>query len=80
MARLDLGCEELKLALQYDGSGHLHRSVRDRDSRINAELANLDWHVVRVTKGYLDDAAAFGKVLRDAVGLCERRLARWEGD
>jgi hypothetical protein len=78
VARLDLGCEELKLALQYDGSGHLHRSVRDRDSRINAELANLDWHVVRVTKGHLDDAAAFRTVLRDAVGLCERRLAARE--
>jgi hypothetical protein len=52
--------------------------VRDRDSRINAELANLDWHVVRVTKGHLDDAAAFRTVLRDAVGLCERRLAARE--
>jgi hypothetical protein len=79
VARLDLGCEELKLALQYDGSGHLHRSVRDRDSRINVELANLDWHVVRVTKGHLDDVRALEKDLRDAVRLCERRLAQREG-
>lgn len=76
VARLDLGCEELKLALQYDGSGHLHRSVRDKDSRINAELANLDWHVVRVTKGHLDDVKTLEKVLLDAVRLCERRIAQ----
>ncbi|WP_334137643.1 DUF559 domain-containing protein [Corynebacterium variabile] len=76
MARLDLGCEELKLALQYDGSGHLHRSVRDKDSRINAELANHDWHVVRVTKGHLDDVKTLEKVLLDAVRLCERRIAQ----
>ena len=47
------------------------------DSRIVARL-DLGWHVVRVTKGHLDDAAAFRTVLRDAVGLCERRLAARE--
>lgn len=76
VARLDLGCEELTLALQYDGSGHLHRSVRDKDSRISAELANLDWHVVRVTKAHLDDVKTLEKVLLDAVRLCERRIAQ----
>jgi hypothetical protein len=41
VARVDLGCPELKLALQYDGSGHLERSRRDSDSRVSTELANL---------------------------------------
>ncbi len=79
VARLDLGCAELKLALQYDGSGHLHRSVRDRDARINAELANLDWHVVRVTKWHLDKVRELEKVLVNAVALCERRIIQREG-
>lgn len=41
IARLDLVIAECRLGLQYDGSGHLARSQRDRDSRITAELGNL---------------------------------------
>lgn len=43
---------------------------------MNAELANLDWHVVRVTKGHLDDVTTSEKVLVDAGHLCERRIAQ----
>ncbi|MGP9723996.1 endonuclease domain-containing protein [Corynebacterium sp. AOP40-9SA-29] len=75
VARLDLGCPALRLAIQYDGSGHLDRSRRDRDSRITTELTNLGWHVLRITWGHLKDPALFLATVADAIRLCERRLA-----
>lgn len=74
VARLDLGCPALKLALQYDGSGHLARSVRDKDSEVNADLTNLGWHVLRFTKGHLDRPDKLAAAVTDGIRLCERRL------
>ena len=76
VARLDLGHPELKLALQYDGAGHMTADRRDRDSKINAELANLGWHVVRITYGHLRDPNLFETTVRDAVSYCRRRMTR----
>lgn len=76
VARLDLGHPELKLALQYDGAGHMTASRRDRDSKVNADLANLGWHVVRITYGHLRNPDLFATTLRDAVAYCRRRMTR----
>ncbi|MGP5928328.1 hypothetical protein [Corynebacterium glyciniphilum] len=73
VARLDLGCANLKLALHYDGSGHLAVSTRDRDSRINTELVNLGWHVLRLTWGHLEDRELFRTTVLDGVRLCQQR-------
>lgn len=74
VARLDLGIAEFLLALQYDGSGHLEKSRRDRDSRITAELANLGWHVLRLTYGHLCDDDLLWKTVTDGIRLCLSRL------
>lgn len=74
VARLDLACPELKLALQYDGSGHLGKDTRDRDSRINTELANLGWHVLRLTWGHLRDLRLLAETLAAGIRVCEERL------
>lgn len=74
VARLDLGHPELKLALQYDVAGHMTADRRDRDSKINAELANLGWHVVRITYGHLRDPELFETTVRDALAYCRRRM------
>lgn len=76
VARLDLGHPALKLALQYDGAGHLTAARRDRDSKVNAELANLGWHVLRITYGHLRDPDMLAATIRDGVDYCQRRTVR----
>jgi hypothetical protein len=74
VARVDLGHPGLKLALQYDGEGHLAKERRDRDARVNTGLANLGWHTLRLTHGHLTDPVELGRVLHDGVALCRARL------
>ena len=74
VARLDLGIREYRLGLQYDGSGHLAKSQRDRDSRITAELGNLGWYPLRLTYGHLTDDDLLWKTVTDALKLCLSRL------
>lgn len=74
IARLDLGVAEYRLALQYDGSGHLARHQRDRDSRITAELGNLGWYSLRLTYGHLTDDDLLWKTVTDALKLCLSRM------
>lgn len=74
IARLDLGIASLRLGLQYDGSGHLVKEQRDRDSRITADLANLDWHTLRMTFGHLTDDRLLWKTVTDGIRLCLSRL------
>ncbi|MGO1950814.1 MAG: DUF559 domain-containing protein [Mycobacteriaceae bacterium] len=74
VARVDLGCPELKLALQYDGAGHLERSRRDVDSKVSTALANLGWHVLRLTYGHLRDLDLLYSTVADGMALCRSRL------
>jgi hypothetical protein len=74
VARLDLGMGSLRLGLQYDGSGHLMKEQRDRDSLVTAELANLDWHTLRLTFGHLTDDGLLWKTVTDGIRLCLSRL------
>lgn len=76
VARVDLGCEELKLVLQYDGSGHLERSRRDSDSKVSTELANLGWHELRLTYGHLKDRDLFYSTVAGGIALCRSRQGR----
>jgi hypothetical protein len=73
VARLDLGIASLRLGLQYDGSGHLLKEQRDRDSRITAELANLEWHTLRLTYGHLTDDQLLWRTVTDGIRLCLSR-------
>ncbi|MGO1949066.1 MAG: hypothetical protein ACTH1D_05490 [Mycobacteriaceae bacterium] len=75
VARLDLGHPGLKLALQYDGSAHLAAGRRDRDSLVNTSLANLGWHVLRVTHGHLRDLDLLAETLQDGIRICRGRSA-----
>lgn len=74
IARVDLASPSLKLALQYDGSGHLERSRRDTDSRVTAALANLGWHVLRLTYGHLSDPDLLQRTVADGIALCRSRM------
>ncbi|AGP30367.1 hypothetical protein A606_03580 [Corynebacterium terpenotabidum Y-11] len=74
IARLDLGIGEFRLALQYDGSGHLTKDRRDRDSQVTAALANLGWHPLRLTYGHLIDDDLLWRTVADGVKLCLSRL------
>ncbi|MEY8567496.1 DUF559 domain-containing protein [Corynebacteriaceae bacterium 7-707] len=76
VARVDLASPTLKLALQYDGSGHLERSRRDRDAQVTAALANLGWHVLRLTYGHLRDPDLLERTVAEGVALCRRRISR----
>ena len=49
VARPDLMCRELKIALFYDGSVHRDQEVFARDARIVGELQANGWMVLRVT-------------------------------
>ncbi|MGO2636396.1 MAG: hypothetical protein ACTH9X_08195 [Corynebacterium variabile] len=74
VARLDLAIAECRPGLQYDGSGHLARSQRDRDSRITAELGNLGWYPLRLAYGHLTDGDLLWKTVTDSLKLCLSRL------
>lgn len=52
----DLAIQRIKLAIFYDGEGHLHRSQRDHDSKSLALADQGDWTTFRVTWGMLGDA------------------------
>jgi hypothetical protein len=43
VARLDMGYEELRLGLEYDGHGHALRAVRTRDLRRHNDLVAMGW-------------------------------------
>lgn len=74
VARVDLGCAAWKLAVQYDGAEHLARERRDTDSRVSTDLANLGWHVLRLTYGHLKDPELLRRTLLDGIRLAQQRL------
>jgi very-short-patch-repair endonuclease len=74
VARLDLGDPVLRLALQYDGAAHLGLERRDRDSKVNTQLTNLEWHVLRITQGHLADPDLLAETVDGGVEVCRRRL------
>lgn len=76
VARLDLGDPVLKLALQYDGAAHLGLERRDRDSKVNTALTNLEWHVLRITQGHIADPDLLAETVDDGIRVCRKRLGQ----
>lgn len=71
--RLDLGWENYKVALEYDGEQH--QSDRDqylKDRRVMPALRRLNWHVVGIVKE--DDPVAKLQALNEAM-----RARGWRG-
>lgn len=68
----DFGYSREKVAIFYDGRVHSSRSTWERDSRINAELAELGWQVVRITAQMLRNPSAVVRQIRAALvrGRC----------
>lgn len=69
IAKADLAYEHDKVAIFYDGSGHRSKSTWEYDARVNAELAELGWQVIRVTGQMLRNPAA---VLRQIAAALQR--------
>lgn len=63
----DFGYPRDKVAIFYDGAVHSHRSTWERDARINAELAELGWQVVRVTAQMQRNPATVLRQIRAAL-------------
>lgn len=63
----DFGYPREKVAIFYDGRVHSSRSTWERDSRINAELAEMGWQVVRITAQMMRNPAAVLRQIRAAL-------------
>ncbi|MDX2357979.1 hypothetical protein [Dietzia sp. PP-33] len=73
IATADLAYEIEKVAIFYDGDIHRGRSTWEYDARVNAELAELGWQVVRVTGPMLRSTRT---VLRQIGAALERGRER----
>ncbi|MFN3340165.1 MAG: endonuclease domain-containing protein [Dietzia sp.] len=73
VATADLAYEIEKVAIFYDGDIHRGRSTWEYDARVNAELPELGWQVVRVTGPMLRNPRA---VLRQIGAALERGRAK----
>ncbi|MBB1025641.1 MULTISPECIES: endonuclease domain-containing protein [unclassified Dietzia] len=69
IATADLAYEAEMVAVFYDGEVHRGKDQWEYDARVNAELAELGWQVVRVTGSMLRNPRA---VLRQARAALER--------
>lgn len=58
IAKADLAYEHEKVAIFYDGAVHRNKSTWEYDARVNAELAELGWQVIRVTGQMLRNPSA----------------------
>jgi very-short-patch-repair endonuclease len=47
---VDVGIPHLKVGVEYDGSTHFTKSGKKRDKVRDAELKNMGWRVVHVSK------------------------------
>lgn len=62
LTTVDMGWEQLRVFLFYDGEHHLARTQRDHDSEVLAALQRNGGRVFRVTAGQLKDAGAVEKL------------------
>lgn len=68
IAKADLAYEREKVAIFYDGAGHRDKSTWEHDARVNAELAELGWAVIRVTGQMLRNPAVVLRQIAAALG------------
>lgn len=71
---LDLACEDLKLALYYDGGHHRDPAQATRDFEQFQQLRDLGWEVIRVDKQLLYQRR--GKLLEQIRNAVERARQR----
>lgn len=70
IATADFGYERERVAIFYDGGGHLAREQRDWDSDVTAQLSEEGWRSLRVTAGMVRRR---GVVLRRTADLLRRQ-------
>lgn len=71
LTTVDMGWEQRRVFLFYDGEHHLQRNQRDHDSEVLAVLQRNGGRVFRVTAGQLKDAKEVGtlrEMITDALG------------
>lgn len=73
---LDLACEELRIAVYYDGVTHHGEEQTTKDIDQIQELKDMGWEVLRVDAGLFRDRAKFRRLLDNMV---DRALAAYEG-
>lgn len=66
----DLAYREHRVAVLYDGQGHLRREQRDWDSNVTARLFDEGWLDLRVTAGMMRDPAT---ILRRVAEMLRRQ-------
>lgn len=66
----DLAYREQRVAMLYDGEGHLRREQRDWDSGVTARLFDEGWLDLRVTAGMMRDPAT---ILRRVAEMLRRQ-------
>lgn len=71
----DLAYRQHKVAVLYDGAGHLRREQRDWDSGVTARLFDEGWLDLRVTAGMMRDPAT---ILRRVAEMLRRQGFREE--
>lgn len=62
LTTVDMGWEEQRVFLFYDGEHHLERTQRDHDSEVLATLQRHGGRVFRVTAGHIKDADTVEKL------------------
>lgn len=70
IVKADLAYREQKVAMFYDGEGHLQREQRDWDSGVTARLFDEGWLDLRVTAGMMRDPAT---ILRRVAEMLRRQ-------
>lgn len=70
IATADFGYRRERVAVFYDGGGHLAREQRDWDSDVTARLTEEDWRSLRVTAGMVRQR---GVVMRRTADLLRRQ-------
>lgn len=63
----DFAYPEERVAIFYDGEVHRRRSTWEHDARVNAELAELGWQVIRITAQMLRSPAALMRQIEAAL-------------
>lgn len=52
--KIDVACQELMIAVEIDGQGHLSKLVKERDARKDAWLKRNGWTVLRFSNREVD--------------------------
>ncbi|WP_297009433.1 DUF559 domain-containing protein [uncultured Corynebacterium sp.] len=70
----DLGCQELKIALYYDGGHHTEGTQTEVDFNQFHALRDLGWEVIRFNKEHLRDPEAMRVLVTSAIARARESL------